>query len=42
MPKNTGSKSVYWATAGNNLTQSNPKQRDMFRDVTAETEHRTA
>lgn len=36
------SKGMYWATANNNLTQSNPKQTDMFRDVKSETEHRMA
>jgi hypothetical protein len=35
-------KSVYWATTDNNLTQSNPKQTDMFRDVGGNAETRTA
>jgi hypothetical protein len=37
MPKDA-TKSVYWATADNNLSQSNPKQTDMFRDVSGNRE----
>ena len=37
MPKDTV-KSVYWATGDNNLSQSNPKQTDMFRDVSSNRE----
>ena len=42
LPRDTD-KSVYWATPDNKLTQSNPKQPDMFKDVKGNTgETRTA
>ena len=42
MPVPAGQSDVFWATPDNNLSQSNPKQRDMFRDVTNNQETRTA
>lgn len=30
MPKEGAAKSVYWATEGNQLSQANPKQTEMF------------
>jgi hypothetical protein len=35
LPKKTRGRSIFWATPDNHLTQQNPRQRDMFRDVTA-------
>jgi hypothetical protein len=35
LPKKARGRSIFWATPDNHLTQQNPCQRDMFRDVTA-------
>jgi hypothetical protein len=35
LPKKTRGRSIFWATPDNYLTQQNPRQRDMFPDVTA-------
>lgn len=34
-PRQVRGRSIFWATPENWLTQSNPRQRDMFRDVTS-------
>ena len=42
MPVPAGQSAVFWATPENFLSESNPKQRDMFRDVPNVTDVRTA
>ena len=41
-PEPAGTSDIMWATPENNLQQSNPKQRDMFKDVSNNAETRTA
>ncbi len=35
LPKKARGRSIFWATPENNLTQQNPRQGSLFRDVTA-------
>jgi hypothetical protein len=37
LPKSVRSKSVLWSTIDGHLNRANPKQPDMFRDVSANT-----
>ncbi|MFC3674696.1 hypothetical protein [Ferrovibrio xuzhouensis] len=40
-PKRVGGRSLFWVTADNLLTGRNPKQTDMFRDVSGQREVRS-
>jgi hypothetical protein len=41
LPKAERGRTVFWATPENNLSRSNPRQADMFRDVSGPAETRT-